>query len=93
MLTLLNCVWNHSKAIQKSDLSLSKQSVLLQDSIKMFRSRCCRVDHHRSEQSVKDHILIIEALEQRDADKAEKLIREHALSLAEHIELYAQYLD
>lgn len=51
------------------------------------------VDHHRSDQSVKDHILIIEALEHRDADKAEKLIREHALSLAKHIEAYAQYLD
>lgn len=51
------------------------------------------VEHQRSDRSVEDHIRIIEALEQRDADSAEKLIREHALSLAEHIELYAQYLD
>ena len=32
-------------------------------------------------------------LEQRDADKVEKLVREHALSLGKHIEEYAQYLD
>ena len=51
------------------------------------------LEHHRSDQSVKDHRRIIEALEQRDADKVEKLVREHALSLARHIEEYAQYLE
>ena len=51
------------------------------------------VEHHRSDQSVIDHIRIIEALEQRDADKVEKLVREHALSLSKHIEQYARYLD
>ncbi len=51
------------------------------------------VEHHRSDQSVIDHMRIIEALEQRDADKVEKLVREHALSLSKHIEQYARYLD
>ena len=51
------------------------------------------LEHHRSEQSVRDHRRIIEALEQRDADKVEKLVREHALSLGKHIEEYAPYLD
>lgn len=50
-------------------------------------------EHHRSDQSVIDHMLIIEALEQRDADKVERLVREHALSLSKHIEQYAKYLD
>jgi DNA-binding GntR family transcriptional regulator len=36
---------------------------------------------------------IIESLEQRDADKVERLVREHALSLGKHIEQYAKYLD
>jgi DNA-binding GntR family transcriptional regulator len=51
------------------------------------------IEHHRSDQSVIDHIRIIEALEQRDADTVEKLVREHALSLSRHIEQYARYLD
>ena len=51
------------------------------------------VDNQRSQQSVEDHIQIIEALEQRNTDRAEKLIREHALSLARHIEQHARYLD
>ena len=51
------------------------------------------IDHHRSDQSVIDHMRIIEALEQRDADEVERLVREHALSLSKHIEQYAEYLD
>ena len=51
------------------------------------------IEHHRSDQSVIDHMRIIEALEARDADRVEKLVREHALSLSKHIEEYAQYLD
>ena len=51
------------------------------------------LEHHRSDQSVRDHRRIIGALEERDADAAERLVREHALSLAQHIEEYAQYLD
>ena len=51
------------------------------------------LEHHRSDQSVRDHRRIIKALEDRDADLAERLVREHALSLGRHIEEYAQYLD
>ncbi|MBT3768399.1 MAG: FCD domain-containing protein, partial [Acidiferrobacteraceae bacterium] len=50
-------------------------------------------EHNRSDQSVIDHMRIIEALEQRDADKAERLVREHAMSLSKHIEEYARYLE
>ena len=49
-------------------------------------------EHNRSEQSIIDHMRIIEALERRDASLAEKLVREHALSLGKHIEKYAKYL-
>ncbi|HKJ50132.1 MAG TPA: GntR family transcriptional regulator, partial [Gammaproteobacteria bacterium] len=51
------------------------------------------IEHHRSDQSVIDHMRIIEALEQRDADRVERLVREHALSLSKHIEEYAEYLE
>ncbi len=40
----------------------------------------------RVERSIVDHMHIIEALEARDADLAERLVRDHALDLAGHVE-------
>ena len=50
-------------------------------------------DSNRVEQSIIDHMHIIEALEKRDADLAERLVSQHALALAAHIEKNATYLD
>jgi len=36
---------------------------------------------------------IIEALEARDAELAERLVREHALDLADHVERTGAHLD
>jgi len=36
---------------------------------------------------------IIEAIEARDIDRAEKLVRDHALGLADHVSRFADYLD
>jgi len=47
----------------------------------------------RADRSIRDHMNIIEALEARDTVRAETLVREHALGLAEHVEKYADYLD
>ncbi len=47
----------------------------------------------RADKSIHDHMNIIEALESRDAARAEELTREHALGLAEHVSRYADYLD
>jgi DNA-binding GntR family transcriptional regulator len=47
----------------------------------------------RSIRSMRDHLHIIEALSRRDADLAERLVREHALGLAAHIEQNVHYLD
>jgi DNA-binding GntR family transcriptional regulator len=47
----------------------------------------------RADRSIRDHMHIIEALEARDTLRAEKLVRDHALGLAEHVEKYADYLD
>ena len=44
-------------------------------------------DTDRAQHSIIDHIHIIEALEARDADRAEALVRKHTLRLAKHIEL------
>jgi DNA-binding GntR family transcriptional regulator len=47
----------------------------------------------RADRSIRDHMHIIEALEQRETARAEELTRVHALGLAEHVERYADYLD
>lgn len=48
---------------------------------------------NRVERSIDDHKEIIKALERRDADLAEKLIREHTLGLAAHVEKHGHLLD
>lgn len=47
----------------------------------------------RADKSIHDHMNIIEALEARDAVRAEQLTREHALGLAQHVARHADYLD
>ncbi|HWK86019.1 MAG TPA: GntR family transcriptional regulator [Xanthobacteraceae bacterium] len=51
------------------------------------------VERDRAERSVQDHLSIIEALERRETDKAEALVRQHALGLADHVSRFADYLD
>ncbi len=43
-------------------------------------------ENHRFERSIVDHMQIIEALETRDAELAERLVRDHALALAAHVD-------
>ena len=47
----------------------------------------------RADRSIRDHMNIIEALEARATERAEDLVRSHALGLADHVEKYADYLD
>jgi DNA-binding GntR family transcriptional regulator len=48
---------------------------------------------NRAARSIVDHMRIIEALENRDPELAERLAREHALGLAEHVEEHGDFLD
>ena len=50
-------------------------------------------ENDRAERSIVDHMHIIEALEQRDAALAERLVRDHALDLADDVERTAARLD
>jgi len=50
-------------------------------------------EEDRANRSIIDHMHIIEALEKRDTDLAERLVREHTLNLAKHVEKYVDYLD
>ena len=47
----------------------------------------------RATRSIKDHMRIIEALERRDTELAERLVRQHSLDLAAHVEKYCDFLD
>ena len=51
------------------------------------------VEKDRADKSIRDHMNIIEALEARDTQRAETLVRDHALGLADHVAKYADYLD
>ena len=42
-------------------------------------------EQDRVDRSIRDHMNIIEALEARDTERAEDLVRNHALGLAEHV--------
>jgi DNA-binding GntR family transcriptional regulator len=50
-------------------------------------------EQDRVDRSIRDHLNIIEALEARDTARAEVLVRDHALGLADHVSKYADYLD
>lgn len=47
---------------------------------------------NRADRSMMDHLAIIEALERRETEKAEALVRQHTLDLAAHVERYCTYL-
>ncbi len=47
----------------------------------------------RVDRSIRDHMNIIQALEARDTERAENLVRQHALGLAAHVAKHADYLD
>jgi DNA-binding GntR family transcriptional regulator len=47
----------------------------------------------RAARSIIDHMQIIEALERRDTELAERLVRDHSLNLARYVEKYCDYLD
>ena len=47
----------------------------------------------RAARSIIDHMRIIEALEARDTELAERLVRQHSLDLAAHVEKHCDFLD
>ncbi len=47
----------------------------------------------RAARSIEDHLRIIEALERRDTELAESLVREHSLGLAKYVEAHCDFLD
>jgi len=60
--------------------------------IRSIRARTISEDN-RAKRSIIDHMNIIEALEARDAELAERLVREHTLNLGQHVAANVDYLD
>ena len=50
-------------------------------------------EEDRADRSIRDHMNIIQALEARDTERAEDLVRQHALGLAAHVAKHVDYLD
>ena len=60
--------------------------------MRMIRRKTIGEEDH-ADRSIRDHLNIIQALEARDTERAEDLVRQHALGLAEHVARHAHYLD
>ncbi|HMK85472.1 MAG TPA: GntR family transcriptional regulator [Steroidobacteraceae bacterium] len=54
--------------------------------------RATIMQNDRATRSIIDHLKIIEALERRDTELAERLAREHTLDLAAHVERHCDFL-
>jgi DNA-binding GntR family transcriptional regulator len=82
----------------QSIIRLSRNGVLISLAenlfahMRMIRRRTIG-EEDRAARSIRDHLTIIEALEARDTNRAEDLVRSHALGLAQHVAKHADYLD
>ena len=79
-------------------IRLSRNTVLVQlaenlfTHMRMIRRKTIG-EKDRADRSIRDHMHIIEALETRATARAETLVRDHALGLADHVAKYADYLE
>ena len=86
-------IWFHQAIIR-----MSKCELLVEMADNLFiHMRAIRAqtisEDDRVSRSIIDHMNIIEALEQRDTEQAEKMARQHTLDLAAHVEKNVNYLD
>jgi DNA-binding GntR family transcriptional regulator len=82
----------------QSIMALSKNRILQNLAETLFvHMRAIRAqtitERDRASRSIIDHLHIIEAIERRDTELAERLVREHTFGLAEHISNYVDYLE
>ncbi|CAN7317774.1 GntR family transcriptional regulator [Trinickia sp. LjRoot230] len=85
-------------AFHQAIVELSKSQIIL-DTIKniFVHVRAIRrmtiSQSDRAARSIVDHLRIIEALEQRDTELAERLVRQHSLDLAAYVDANCDFLD
>ncbi|HEX9463414.1 MAG TPA: GntR family transcriptional regulator [Alphaproteobacteria bacterium] len=79
-------------------VNLSKNTALIDTMENLFvHMRSIRrqtiSENDRATRSIIDHMNIVEALEKRQTERAEQLVRQHSLDLATHVEKHVDYLD
>ncbi|MGQ9370583.1 GntR family transcriptional regulator [Azospirillum sp. ST 5-10] len=84
-------------AFHKSIIRLSGSELLTEMTDNLFiHVRAIRKltigQENRAERSIQEHRAIIKALESRNAEEAERLVREHTLGLAAHVEKHCDFL-
>jgi DNA-binding GntR family transcriptional regulator len=85
-------------AFHQAIVELSKSQIIL-DTIKniFVHVRAIRrmtiSQSDRAARSIVDHLRIIEALEARDTELAERLVRQHSLDLAAYVDAHCDFLD
>ena len=83
----------HQAILELSGCTLLKETAdRLFVHMKGIRARTI-AEQDRAKRSIIDHLHIIEALEARDTELAERLAREHTMNLAAHVEAHVDYLD
>jgi DNA-binding GntR family transcriptional regulator len=85
-------------AFHQAIVELSKSQVILETIKNIFiHVRAIRrltiSQSDRASRSIVDHLRIIEALEERDTELAERLVRQHSLDLADFVEANCDFLD
>jgi len=76
-------------------ISLGKCPLIIEITDRLFMHvRAIRArtifEEDRAKRSIEDHLAIVEALEARDTERAERLVREHTLKLRDHV---ARHVD
>ncbi|MDH3239039.1 MAG: GntR family transcriptional regulator [Alphaproteobacteria bacterium] len=71
-------------------ISLSKCQLIAEITDRLFMHvRAIRArtifEEDRAKRSIEDHLAIVDALEARDTERAERLVREHTLKLRDHV--------
>jgi len=85
-------------AFHQKIIELSGNSVLIRlaenlfTHMRMIRGQTIG-EEDRADRSIRDHMNIIKAIEARDTERAEDLVRQHALGLADHVAKHVDYLD
>ena len=85
-------------AFHQSIVELSQSQILMDTMKNLFvHVRAIRKmtisQSDRASRSIIDHMRIIEALEQRDTERVESLVRQHSLELAAFVEANCDFLD
>jgi DNA-binding GntR family transcriptional regulator len=85
-------------AFHQAIVELSKSQIILETIKNIFvHVRAIRrmtiSQSDRAARSIVDHLRIIEALEKRDTELAERLVRQHSLDLADYVDAHCDFLD